>query len=269
VVHPRISLSQLSTWTWTLDQDVTFYERTGITAIGACAVKLEAAGWMIGAHRLADAGLRVTNVLGVAPLGPSDHERWDDQRRHAWRALEATRMAGAECLILTTGPDPSGPWEQAARAYARSVEPILTEAARRGVPIALEHANRRAGDAAFPTTLHDAVGLARDLGVGVCVDVGACSSEAGLRETIGAGVDTFRLVRVSDAASGAGSPRRRLVPGDGTLPLTELLGLVLDAGYCGFFEIEFTLPPGPHADPGDECRRALDRVGAILDSLGA
>jgi sugar phosphate isomerase/epimerase len=269
MVHPRISLSQLSTWSWTLGQDLAFYERAGVTAIGACVVKLEAAGWMIGAHRLADAGLRVTNVLGVAPLRPSDHEPWDDQRCHAWRALKAARVVGAECLILTAGPDPSGPWEQAARAYARSVEPILTEAARRGVPIAVEHANRRAGDTAFPSTLHDAVGLARDLDVGVCVDVSACSGEAGLQETIGAGVDTFRLVRVSDAAPGTRPAGRRLVPGDGTLPLAELLGLVLDAGYRGVFEIEFTLPPGPGADPGGESRRAFERVGAILDSLGA
>jgi sugar phosphate isomerase/epimerase len=275
--HPRVSLSQLCSWSWTLDQDLAFYERAGVSAIGACVVKLEATGWMLAAHRIADSGLRVTNLLGVAPLRPSDHAGWNDQRCHAWRALEAARVAGAECLILTAGPDPSGTWEQAAEAYRRSVEPIVTEAGRRGVAIAVEHANRRAGDTAFPSTLHDAVALARDLGVGVCVDVGACWEESGLRETIGTGVDTFRLVRVSDAVPDAAPdgtsdgrpPSRRLVPGDGTLPISELLGVVLDAGYRGVFEIEFTLPPGSDVDPGGECRRAVEQLGAILDSLGA
>jgi sugar phosphate isomerase/epimerase len=268
-VHPRVSLSQLSSWGWTLDDDLAFCRRAGITNVGACVVKLEAAGWMSGAHRLADAGLRVTNLVGVAPLLPAGHEAREAQRAHAWRALESARVIGAECLVVTSGPDPSGTWKEAAERYKTTVEPVLTEASRRDVPIAIEHANRRAGDACFPQTLHDAVQLARTLGVGVCVDVSACWAEPGLAETIRAGVDTFRVVRVSDAAPLTRPGPRRLLPGDGDLPLEQLLGALLDAGYAGVFDIEFARPRSDGPDHDGDCRRAVDHVGAILESLGA
>ena len=40
-MHPRVSLSAISTFRWDLDADLAFYERAGITAIGASLAKLE------------------------------------------------------------------------------------------------------------------------------------------------------------------------------------------------------------------------------------
>ena len=34
-MHPRVSLSAISTFRWTLDEDLAFYADAGITAIGA------------------------------------------------------------------------------------------------------------------------------------------------------------------------------------------------------------------------------------------
>ena len=93
----------------------------GVTAIGASLAKLEAAGLEPGARRLRDAGLRVTNLIGIGPFRLDDPGQWDAQRDRVRGALDAAEAIGAECLILTTGPAGQLTWEDAADALeARS-----------------------------------------------------------------------------------------------------------------------------------------------------
>ena len=84
-----------------------------------------------------------------------------------------------------------------------------------------------------------------------------------------AGVDTFRLVQVSDFGVGTLSTPNRLVPGDGDIPFQRVLGYVLDAGYQGMFDLELIGPKIEEEGYAAACRRAVDNLGAILESLGA
>jgi len=268
-MHPRVSLSELCSWNWTLDEDLAFYEQAGITTIGASLVKLEAAGWKQAAHRVRDTGLRVANLIGVGPFRLADRARWDEQRDRVRRALAIAEIVDAECLVLTTGPAGALTWEQAADEYEEAMDPILAEAKRTGVAIAVEHTNSLRVDVGFLHNLHDAVDLARRLGVGVCMETNACWAERNLAETIAAGVDTFRLVQVSDFAVGTLSTPNRLVPGDGDIPFSRVLGNVLDAGYQGVFDLELIGPKIEEEGYASACRRAVDNLGAMLESLGA
>jgi sugar phosphate isomerase/epimerase len=268
-VHPRVSLSAISTFQWDLDADLAFYERAGITAIGASLAKLEAAGLDAGARRLGDAGVRVTNLIGLGPFHLDDPAQWPEQRVRVERALDAADAVGAECMILTTGPAGALTWEDAADALEEALGPIVADAAARGIPFGLEHTNSLRVDVGFVHTLADAVDLARRLGTGVCVETNACWAERALGDTIAAGVDTFRIVQVSDFAIGTLSTPNRLVPGDGDIPLARILGQVLHAGYEGCFDLELI---GPRIDEeGYEaaCTRAIDALGALLLQLGA
>ena len=268
-MHPRVSLSAISTFSWSLDEDLAFYETAGITAVGASLAKLEAAGIEAGARRLRDAGLRVTNLIGVGPFVLADPSQWDRQRDRVRRALDAADAVRAECLILTTGPAGSLPWEDAADALAAALDPLLDDARARQIPLGLEHTNSLRVDVGFVHTLRDAVDLARRLGIGVCVELNACWAERGLDATIRGDVDAFRIVQVSDYAVGTLSTPNRLVPGDGDIPLDRIIGQLLTAGYPGVFDLELI---GPHIDEegyAEASRRAIRWLGARLDRLGA
>lgn len=268
-MHPRISLSAISTFTWDLDADLAFYERAGVTAIGASLAKLERAGLEVGARRIRDAGLRVTNLIGLGPFRLDQPSQWPEQRARVTRALDAAEALQAECLILTTGPAGQLTWEDAADALEDALGPIVEDATRRGLPFGLEHTNSLRVDVGFVHTLADAVDLARRLGIGVCVETNACWAERGLAETIARGVDTFRIVQVSDYAIGTLSTPNRLVPGDGDIPFHRVLGQILAAGYPGCFDLELV---GPRIDEeGYEraCTRAIANLGALLDELTA
>ncbi len=268
-MHPRVSLSAISTFSWSLDEDLAFYEDAGITAIGASLAKLEAAGVEAGARRLRDAGLRVTNLIGVGPFLLADPAQWDRQRDRVRAALDAAETVGAECLILTTGPAGDLAWEDAADALASALAPVIDDARGRGVPFGLEHTNSLRVDVGFVHSLRDVVDLARRLDIGVCVELNACWAERGLGETIRDGVDTFRVVQVSDFAVGTLSTPNRLVPGDGDIPLPRLLGQLLTAGYPGVFDLELIGPRIDEEGYAAACRRAVDRLGTLLVDAGA
>jgi len=268
-VHDRISLSAISTFRWTLDEDLAFYERAGTTAIGASLAKLEAAGLDAGARRIRDAGLRVSNLIGIGPFHLDDPSQWDGQRDRVRRALDAAEAVRAECMILTTGPAGRLTWEDAADALEQALGPVIADARARAIPFGLEHTNSLRVDVGFVHTLTDVVDLARRLGIGVCVETNACWAERGLEATIQAGVDAFRVVQVSDFAVGTLSTPNRLVPGDGDIPLERILGQVLAAGYDGCFDLELIGPRIDEEGYESACGRAVAALGDLLERLRA
>ena len=268
-MHDRVSLSAISTFRWTLEEDLAFYERAGITAIGASLAKLEAAGLDEGARRIRDAGLRVSNLIGIGPFHLDDPSQWDGQRDRVRGALDAAEAVRAECMILTTGPAGTLTWEDAADALEQALGPVIADARARGIPFGLEHTNSLRVDVGFVHTLTDVVDLARRLGIGVCVETNACWAERGLEATIQAGVDAFRVVQVSDFAVGTLSTPNRLVPGDGDIPLERILGQVLAAGYDGCFDLELIGPRIDEEGYESACGRAVAALGELLERLRA
>lgn len=261
--RPPVSVSAICTYHWSLDQDLAFYAAHDIHAVGVSLAKLERHGVEDGAARVRDAGLRVTNLIGLGPFHLADPDRWPQQRDRLLRALDAAVTVDAECMVLTTGPAGPLPWEEAADRFADALGPVLDAARGVSVPIALEHTNSLRVDVGFVHTLRDAIDLARRLDLGVCMEINACWAERDLAGTIAAGVDRIRLVQVSDYAIGTLSTPARLVPGDGDIPIARIVGQVLAAGYGGCFDLELIGPA--IEDEGYE--RAVPRAVASLDSL--
>jgi sugar phosphate isomerase/epimerase len=160
-------------------------------------------------------------------------------------------------------------WEDAADALASALGPVLDDARARGIPFGLEHTNSLRVDVGFVHTLRDVVDLARRLDIGVCVELNACWAERRLGDTFRDSVDTFRIVQVSDFAVGTLSTPNRLVPGDGDIPLGRLLGQLVAAGYPGVFDLELIGPRIDEEGYATASRRAVERLGALLDDVGA
>jgi sugar phosphate isomerase/epimerase len=265
----RISVSAISTFTWSLTEDLAFYARAGITNVGISVAKLERHGWDDGAARVVDAGLRVTNLIGLGPFHLAHPDRWPGQQDRLVRALDVATRVGAECLIFTTGPAGPLPWDEAADALSAAMAPVLAEAAARGVPFAIEHTNPLRVDVGFVHTLRDAVDLARRLGTGVCMEINACWAERDLAATVRAGADTLRLVQVSDYAVGTLTTPARLVPGDGDIPIARIIGDVLAAGYSGCFDLELIGPAIDAEGYEPAVTRSVARLAEILTAAGA
>ncbi len=268
-MHDRVSVSAICTFGLTLEEDLAFWREHAITNVGVSVAKLERFGWDDGLARVVDAGLRVTNLIGLGPFQLAHPERWGAQQERLVRALEVARAVRAECLVFTTGP--AGPlvWDAAADALETAIAPVLAEARALGIPFAIEHTNSLRVDVGFVHTLADAIDLARRLDTGVCMEINACWAERDLTGTIDQGVDRLRLVQVSDFAIGTLSTPNRLVPGDGDIPLGRILGAVLAAGYRGCFDLELIGPAIDAEGYATAVPRAVEELTRLLTAAGA
>lgn len=268
-MHPRTCVSGISTWSWSLDQDLAFYAAEGVHTIGVALRKLEADGIDASVARLRDSGLRVANVIGIGPFRLDQPPRWDAQRDRFRLAVDIASRLEAGCLVLTSGPAGGLPWEAAADALEEALTPVLPEARRRRVRVALEHTNSLRVDVGFVHSLRDAVDLANRLGIDVCMEVNACWAERGLHETIDAGANRLALVQVSDFSVGTLRTPDRAVPGDGDIPLHRILGQVLAAGYDGVFDLELVGPRIEEEGYERAVPRSIAALDALLSDLGA
>ena len=144
-VHPRVAVSQISSWTWSVAEDLAFYRDAGIHTVGVALRKLDEPGT---ADQLAEAGLAWSDVIGVG------------SRRVAEGLALAARL-GAPMVVLTTGPAGPVPWEAAADRFAETMGPLVDQARTAGVGLTLEHTNSLRADVGFVHTLRDAIDLAR------------------------------------------------------------------------------------------------------------
>ncbi|MDQ1532537.1 MAG: hypothetical protein QOF28_298 [Actinomycetota bacterium] len=269
MTHPRVCVSAICTFKQDLGADLAFWKTHGIDTVGVSVAKLEAFGWDEGTARVADAGMRVANLIGLGPFVLTQPSQWEQQRERLVRALRAGHVLGAECVVFTTGPAGPLPWDEAADALESALAPVLVEAQTLGIPFAVEHTNSLRVDVGFVHSLRDVVDLARRLGTGVCMEVNACWAERGLAQTIAASTDVIRLVQVSDFAIGTLSTPDRLVPGDGDIPLERILGQVLASGYAGVFDLELIGPKIETEGYAAAVPRAVDALGSMLAGLGA
>jgi len=59
-VHERVSVSAVSSWQWSFDDDLAFWARAGITQVGLSLRKCDEFGLDRAVARVVDAGVRVT-----------------------------------------------------------------------------------------------------------------------------------------------------------------------------------------------------------------
>lgn len=268
-MHPRVSVSAICTFQWPLDRDLELYARAGITNVGVSVAKLEAFGFDEGVARVADAGLRVDDLIGVRSFDLEAPERWPQQRDRLVRCIDAAVTLGAPAIVFTTGPAGTLTWEEAADRLEEAVGEVLAHARSRGVRFAIEHTNPLRVDVGFVHTLADVVDLAHRLDAGVCMETNACWAERGLARTVRDHVDRIALVQVSDYRVGTHSTPNRFVPGDGVIPFRRILGELLDAGYGGVFDLELIGPAIEAEGYESAVPRSVAALGAILDELGA
>jgi len=265
-VHPRLSVSAVSSWRWSLDEDLGFWAGAGIDHVGLSFRKLEEAGLDVAVGRVRDAGLRVSNVVELGWWDLAEPSTWSGQQDRLLGAVTVAEALGG-CLVLTTGPAGRLDWDAAADALDEAIEPVRSAADGVGVLLTVEHTGPLRLDLSFVTTLRDGVDLARRLDVLACVEVNSCFAERGLAATLSDGRDVIGHVQLSDFVIGSLCTPDRAVPGDGDIDLERIIAAILAADYTGSFEIELVGPRIEAEGYAAAIVRAVAHVDALLAEL--
>src|SRR5438067_10709317 len=188
-MHDRLSVSAVSSWRATFDEDLALWERLGIGHVGLSLRKCEEVGLDVATRRVRDAGLRVSNFVECGWCELDDAATWPAYRDRMMAALDAMPAVGAPVLVLTTGPAGALEWEDAARALGEALAPVIAAAKTESVRVAIENTSPMRLDLSFSTTLRDTIDLAAQLDVFVCVELNSCWAERGFDATVARAVD--------------------------------------------------------------------------------
>jgi sugar phosphate isomerase/epimerase len=266
-VHPRVSINTLSSFKWTLEQDLAFLSGLGVPHFGFPMLKIEAdvAG---GIDRIRASGLDVACVAAsTATVSLLDA---DDAFAVLKPAIDTASALGAPLCYFTSGKSPSGSTtDEVCEAFVRALQPSRAYAAERGVKLGIENNSVTTRHIGFVHSLRDTIQLVEEADVQICLELQNCWVERGLSHLFRAHAKRFGLVQVSDYLVGEDLRMNRRVPGDGSIPLVWLIEELLAAGYDGLFEIEVL---GPHIETqGYEAaiRRSADWLSTTLEQCGA
>ena len=246
-------MNQLSSFNQSFDEDIAMWRALDVDNVGLINLKIAAVGWS--ADLVRDSGLRVSNIA--------------TQPEQIRESLEFAGDIGGGVVYVCTGPMDGRPWEDIAESFCEQVAPLVALAKDLGVNFALEPTNPLRSDVSFIYTLRDAFDLARMADMAVTLDFYSCWYERGFEELVRKNVELVGLVQIDDFAIGTNDTPNRAVIGDGDIPLERLLGIVLDAGYEGMFDLEILGPKIEAEGYASAIERSLERANEILDRLGA
>jgi sugar phosphate isomerase/epimerase len=204
----------------------------------------------------------------IAGLGPTldDHETWAGSRARLNDSVDVAAAVGAHSVYMLTGSRRWIHWDEAVERFAEFISPCVDHASASGVHLAVEPAMVLYADLTFVHTARDAFALTGSIpGLKVDLDLFHVWTERDLGDGIASHVHEIGLVQVGDFASGDRSLPARAVPGDGLIPIAEILGWLFAAGYTGIVDLELN---GPRIDKEGHLPAARRGAWALDTILG-
>jgi sugar phosphate isomerase/epimerase len=269
-------MSQYTTWPLTFAQDLELYQKAGIEYIEVCEGKLDEVnpGEMLG--RLKDTGLKVSSVQprlhSLFPDVPRPEPKSPSERKA--RLKKTIQLFGRHfpgtTLVSISGAAPNADYDLAYRTAAKEYLEVAKVAADSGVRVALEPLNPILMNAdTFLCSLAHAGRVIEEVNhpaFGLFVDVWHIWEDVAAPALIKKYGDKIFGVHVNDWRT----PRAfgdRYQPGDGEIPLVELLRAIRSTSYTGAYTLEIfsetRLSGSLWADPAKtvvEGKKAFEKI---------
>ncbi|MFT5481403.1 MAG: sugar phosphate isomerase/epimerase [Halieaceae bacterium] len=247
-MHPNISVNNICFMDETLEQQLAHWPSLQVSRVSLVGPQVDAADINIVKSALAQGGYQLETVVhpfsSQTPL-TSDTSTWIEPRKNLSAQIEMASELGARSIYMTTGGHGDLVWEQAAEVFSAAVAPCAAQARAAGIALMIENAPPVYADLHIAHSLRDTISLAEMAGIGVCIDLVGCWTEADLKNLIARAVPICDLVQVSDYVCGDRNLPGRAVPGDGDVPLARLIDWLFQEDYQGTFDLELL---GPRID---------------------
>jgi sugar phosphate isomerase/epimerase len=264
-MHGQLSVSGLCFPEYDLEQTLAQLAELGAQQTTLQSDRLRASGWDAGIEKVHAAGMSVAAIVAGPAFRLAEPDTWPETRASLIDSVDAAVALGARAIYTVTGGRVGTWWDDSVEAFSAAVQPVLEHARDTGVRVCVEPTNPLYSDMSFVHSLDSALELAERLDMGVCLDVFHVWTEAHFEVTLARAVDRIGLVQVSDYVAGDRSFPCRAVPGDGSVPLREILGVLLAAGYAGTVDLELTGPRIDGEGHAPAVRRAVARLVDMLE----
>jgi sugar phosphate isomerase/epimerase len=263
----RMSMNELSTYSWTFDEDVLRYFEADYEAIGVWRSKLTDFGEHRGIELLRDQRLAVSNLLWAGGFTGSDGRRYQESIDDAIEAIYLAEELATECLVLYTGSRAGHTYNHARRMCRNALAELIPVAEACGVTLAVEPVSSQCGGEW--TFLHDLDSALRFLDecssphLKLAFDtyhLGQGPVELSQIEAIGARV---AVVHLGDSRQLPQGEQNRCLLGEGRVPIAEIVAALVEGGFRGYCDVKL------FGEDLELCcyQHVLDHSRAALDQL--
>jgi len=239
---PTLSINEVTTYRWPLEEDVRRYVEAGYEGIGVWRPKLSDYGEESGVDLIAESGLRVTNLLWAGGFTGSDGRSPDDSVQDAIHAIRLAGALGAGCLVVYPGGRNNHIYTHAERLLRLALDQLLDYAAGAEVVLAIEPMHAAcATDWTFLTDLESTVALLERYNtplLKLVFDAYHFGHDQSVLANLSEIVPHIGVVHLADRVEPHGAEQDRRPLGQGRLRLAELIRSLIDAGYTGDFDVE-------------------------------
>lgn len=238
----RLSVSELSTYRWSFEEDVLNYHQNGFEAIGIWRPKLVEYGEEKGLELLAEHGLKISSLQWVGGFTGSDGRSYRDALHDGLDAVQLAADIGAETVTVVSGGR-AGHTKGHANRLLRTALKELSEAAQAvGVFLAIEPMHIGcAFDWSFLNTIPQCLDLINEIDnkhLGINFDCYHVAQDQNMMVWLESIVKYVRLVQLGDAKNAPMGEQDRCLLGKGHIPLQEILDVFEKCGYDGYYEVE-------------------------------
>jgi len=255
--EPKFSVSEITTFHQTYEEDLACYRDAGVEGIGIWEFKLPEGADADSVAKLKDSGLAATTcipgTLSIWPVpfpGPSDPM---ERTNELCAAIERFAPFEPEVVLCLTGhPGDHDPVE-ARRILVEGLRRAAKVAAEHGLKLGLEPLHREIyahwstiGDIPSTIELMDEIG---EPNVELIYDVYHLWDTPNIIEdTVRYGDRIAESVHVCDYRQDTRNDFDRALPGEGTMDLPAIFGALDAAGVVGWFDLEIFSDDGSFTD---------------------
>ncbi|MDX1963462.1 MAG: sugar phosphate isomerase/epimerase family protein [Pirellulales bacterium] len=242
----RLSINELTTFRWTLAEDLRHYASAGIPAIGLWRRKIADLGDDAARQNIRQSGLAISSLMWAGGFTSHDGVPFKDALADAGEALDFASGVGAPILVVHSGGRGGHTLNHARRIFQNALKELLPRAEAAGVTLAIEPMHPHY---AAEWTVYAGWQEALDLVVGqnsprlrLVLDMYHYSLLPERLDLLSDIVPWLALVQLADGKQTPEHEQDRCRLGDGRVPLVELFDQLRELGYAGDFDVELFGP---------------------------
>jgi sugar phosphate isomerase/epimerase len=240
---PKLSISEVTTHDWTFEEDVKNYAAAGIAGIGVWRDKLDVYGIERGLELLASSPLQVANLVDAGYFLAKTRSQTRRAIEDVIEAIELAQRLKTNCLLIVTGDVGSffRTVDQARQLVVEALREVMPAAEQAGVRLAIEPIHRRYAGYTFLHDIPETLAVIEAVGspnIGLLFDTDHLWESPNLLADIERAGDRIFGVHINDMPAVPGPGIDRRLPGEGVIPLREILAAIEATGYAGFYDVE-------------------------------
>jgi sugar phosphate isomerase/epimerase len=247
-----LSMNEITTFRWSLEEDVENYLQAGYRSLGVWRQKLADYEPEYAIDLIVGSGLSVSNLLWAGGFTGNDGRSLAESVDDAAEAIRFAEAIAANCVVIYSGGRNNHTFRHAGRLLRTAIDELLPVAETAEVPLAIEPMHAAcAADWTFLTDIRSALGLIDEFQspfLKLAYDTYHFPLGPRQRHLLQRIAPHIGIVHLGDRREPPSVDQDRCPLGSGRLPLGEIVTTLQEAGYTGAFDVKLI---GPDIGMGD------------------